>query len=111
MRLLTYRVATRTKHQEMYQLDEKYRVLINTLKALPFTVHQVKFKFTQEAQCRISYLIRFISKVSNFTKCLKNQPCYIIKMREMRGEVGKNTPNKEIDNPSFLCRHGHMADF
>ena len=39
MRLLTYRVATRTKHQEMYQLDEKYRVLINTLKALPFTVH------------------------------------------------------------------------
>ena len=29
-------------------------------------------------------------------------------MREMRGEVEKKNPKKEIDNPSFLC---HMADF
>ena len=30
-------------------------------------------------------------------------------MRDIRGEVGKKTPKKEIDNPSFLWRH--MADF
>ena len=30
-------------------------------------------------------------------------------MREMRGEVGKKTPKREIDNPLFLWRH--MADF
>ena len=30
-------------------------------------------------------------------------------MREMRGEVGKKTPEKEMDNPSFLWRH--MAYF
>ena len=30
-------------------------------------------------------------------------------MREMRGEVEKETPKKELDNPSFLLRH--MADF
>ena len=39
----------------------------------------------------------------------KNQPCYIIKMREMRGEVGKKPLKKEIDNPLFLWRH--MAEF
>ena len=32
----------------------------------------------------------------NCTKCLKNQPCEVIKMREMRGEVGKKTPKKEM---------------
>ena len=26
----------------------------------------------------------------------------VIKMREMRGEVGKKTPKKMMDNPSFL---------
>ena len=25
----------------------------------------------------------------------------VIKMREMRGEMGKKTPKKEMDNPSF----------
>ena len=34
----------------------------------------------------------------NFTKCLKNQTCDVIKIRKMRGEVGK----KDMDNPSFL---------
>ena len=33
---------------------------------------------------------------------LKKQPCDVIKMREMRGEVKKKTPKKEIDNPSFV---------
>ena len=35
-------------------------------------------------------------------KCVKNHPCDVIKMREMRGEVDKKTPKKEMDNPSFL---------
>ena len=39
--------------------------------------------------------------------CLKNQPCDV--MREMRGEGGKKTPKKEMDNPSILWRH--KADF
>ena len=26
-------------------------------------------------------------------------------MREMRGEVGRKTPKKEMDNPSYLLRH------
>ncbi len=40
---------------------------------------------------------------------LKNQPRDIIKMREMRGKVGKKTPKNEMDNTSFLLRH--VADF
>ena len=34
-------------------------------------------------------------------KKIKNQPCDVINMREMRGKVGKKAPQKEIDNPSF----------
>ena len=44
----------------------------------------------------------------NWTKCLKNQPYDVIKMREMKGEVGKKTPKTKMDNPSFLRRN--MAD-
>ena len=36
------------------------------------------------------------------TQTLKNQPCDVIKMWEMRGGVGKKTPKIEMDNPSFL---------
>ena len=43
------------------------------------------------------------------TKCLKNQPCDVIKIREIRGEVEKKTSKKDMDNPSFLWRH--MAVF
>ena len=35
-------------------------------------------------------------------QCLKNLLCDIIKMREIRGEEGKETPKKEMDNPLFL---------
>ena len=35
-------------------------------------------------------------------KCVKNQLCDVIIMREMRGEVGKKTLKKWMDNPSFL---------
>ena len=38
----------------------------------------------------------------SWTKCLKNQPCDVIKMREMIGELGKKTPKKEMDSPLFL---------
>ena len=40
------------------------------------------------------------SLTCNWTKCLKNQPHDVIKMWEMRGEVGKKTPKKDMDNPS-----------
>ena len=48
------------------------------------------------------------SVLGHFTKRLKNQPYDVIKKREMRGEVGKETPKKQMDNPSVLGRH--MAD-
>ena len=34
--------------------------------------------------------IFFYNNCSSWTKCLNNLPCDVIKMREMRGEVGKN---------------------
>ena len=34
--------------------------------------------------------------------CDKNDPCDVIKMTEMRGEVGKKPPKKEMENPLFL---------
>ena len=37
-------------------------------------------------------------KLGNFTKCLKNKN----EGDERRGEVGKITPKKEMDNPSFI---------
>ena len=43
------------------------------------------------------------------TKWLKNQPCDVIEMSEMRGEVEKKNPKKDMDNHSILWRH--MADF
>ena len=49
----------------------------------------------------IPVLMRHTHKkdVSIWTKCLKNQPCDVIKMREKRGEVGKKTPkNRWINN-------------
>ena len=39
------------------------------------------------------------------TKCLIYQPCDVIKMRVIRGEVGKKTPKIKMDNPKFLWRH------
>ena len=33
--------------------------------------------------------------------CLKDQPCHVIKMREMRGEVEKKTPKKRWIVPHF----------
>ena len=35
-------------------------------------------------------------------KSLKNQTRDVIKMKEMRGDVEKKTPKKEMDNQSFL---------
>ena len=45
-------------------------------------------------------------KICNFTKCLKNQPCNVIKMREMRGEVGKKPLKKRWIIPNFMTSHG-----
>ena len=38
----------------------------------------------------------------NFTKCFKNQPCDVIKMREMRRIMVKKPSKKEMDNHSFF---------
>ena len=46
--------------------------------------------------------LNFINPRGSWTKCLKNKPFDVIKMREMKGEVEKETPKKEMDNPSFL---------
>ena len=43
-----------------------------------------------------------ISKMSDEAQSSIFDSCDIIKMREMKGEVGKKIPKKEIDNPSFL---------
>ena len=40
-------------------------------------------------------------KTCSGTKCLKNQPCDVLKIREMRGEVGKKTPKKIWIIPHF----------
>ncbi len=37
-----------------------------------------------------------IIRIGMGTKCLKNQPCDVTKMREMRGEVGKKTLTKKM---------------
>ncbi len=63
-------------------------------KAVLFLIN--KYKNTQN--CKDHYQ----GHPSSGTKCVKNKPRYIIKMREMRGEVGKKTPKKEIYNTSFL---------
>ena len=55
----------------------------------------------QQNKSFIFYVNFLLSYGSNFTKCLKNQPYDVIKMREMRKEVGKKIPKKEMDNPSF----------
>ena len=38
----------------------------------------------------------------SWTECLKTQPCDVINMKEMRAEVGKKTPKKDMDNLSFF---------
>ena len=62
-----------------------------------------------EEQNGAAYIQVILTLKSNCAKCLKNQPCNVIKMREMRWEVGKKISRKEMDIPSFLWRH--MADF
>ena len=37
----------------------------------------------------------YYSSIPSWTKCLKNQPCDVKKIREMRGEVGKKTLKKK----------------
>ena len=46
----------------------------------------------------VSRIINTMMKFCSWTKCLKNQPCNVKKMREMREKVGKKTLKKEMDN-------------
>ena len=43
------------------------------------------------------------------TKCLKNQQCDVIKMREMRWEVGKKTLKKETSHVWFFIDFLHLS--
>ena len=45
------------------------------------------------------------TKFKLLQNCVKNDTCDVIKMRKMRGEVGKKTSKKEMENPSYLLRH------
>ena len=62
-----------------------------------FSLH---FKTSRRYSYKNGYSLRGCIKQS--PNCVKNDPCDVIKIREMRGEVGKKTPKKEIDNPSFF---------
>ena len=44
----------------------------------------------------------FDKKLDKVQIVVKNYLCDVIKMREIRGEVGKKTSKKEMDNPLFL---------
>ena len=37
--------------------------------------------------------------IRSWTECLKNKPCDVIRIREIREEVGMKTPKKTLDNP------------
>ncbi len=62
----------------------------------------------------VGFFSPLLSKALNENKILKlydetywrkfliNQPCDVIKMREMSGEVRKKTHKKKMDNVSFL---------
>ena len=71
--------------------------------------------FTKSAlttECALKFIIQisgnnfkihfFFPLKRSGTNCLKNKPCDVKKMRKMRGKVEKETPKKEMDNPSFL---------
>ena len=51
----------------------------------------------------------FITMVRNWTKCLKNQPHDVIKMRDYPSLFGGFSFSLLLSSPSFLWRH--MADF
>ena len=55
----------------------------------------------------ILFLRAYLLLDCNWTKCLKNQLCDVIKMSEMLGKMGKKTSKKEMDNHSFfMTSHG-----
>ena len=54
-------------------------------------------------------LFNVLTKTKLLQNCVKNDPCDVIKMRELRGEVGKKTYKKEMDGHSFLWLQ--MDDF
>ena len=62
----------------------------------------IKSNITNKENCRIFFSepkTILCDLCDNRTKCLKNQPCNVIKMMKMRGEVEKKTPKKDMDNP------------
>ena len=60
--------------------------------------HSVVTAGSEQVQTSAQNSVKNGSYLYNFTKL----PCDVIKMREMREEVGMQTPTKEMDNHSFL---------
>ena len=47
------------------------------------------------------FMVTYICFAEFRPNCVKNDPCDVNEIREMRGEVGKKTPQKKMDNTSF----------
>ena len=48
------------------------------------------------------FLSQIHQQFCSWTKCLKNQPCDVIKIKDMRGKVGEKNSLKEMDNLLLL---------
>ena len=87
-----------------------YSIRLRSLRSSKTDSFYFYFRHVRIVQSTSNFVCWFLETVRCIgTKCLKNQPYNVIKMGEMRGEVGKKTPKKDVDNPSLLWRH--MADF
>ena len=58
--------------------------------------------FTIKFVCLKAMPFKFKYRYRRGEKYLKNQPCDVIKRREMKGEMEKKTPKKKMDNSIFL---------
>ncbi len=50
-------------------------------------------------------MLKQVTQIGNFTKSIKNQPCDVMKMREMRGEVGKKTSKRDEKSIISMTLH------
>ena len=57
---------------------------------------------SREVANKFKRSLQYGSKFGRSPICPTFDSCDVIKMRKMRGELEKETPKKEIDNPSFL---------
>ena len=72
---------------------------LSDLKTISFAGHIHPLILTKIKKKKLNEIVYHIS--CSRTKCLKNKPCVVIKMRKMRGDVGKKTPKKGWIIPHF----------